>query len=920
MQSSCSEKIEDHEEDNDDNDVDDDNNVDDDEDNEDNGNNYDDNEDEDDDNDDDYENDDEDKEELSNNDDDLNQEEQLENAENQKISSEKISNNLRRLNVNFDDLSVVEEEEELKKYKERGVNEGNESICNSFVSEQTGTPLKCSYNHCTQHPFIFPNAGERFGHNTYSQVCNLTSTSPMDTPILDASCSDLETSFHDWPFKNSTVRWQRNVFIPAISISNQVPNSSISSAIRMSRSSDTRASISASNRIDNINTKTVANDSSNLISYEIGKVTEPLSQFESHLINTSQVSDPSLLHRRQYACRQPVMSFVTQSCDNSKTTMLPTAPTETISGNKWIIGANHIRNQVILTDSEDKKIEDEMAKDFKTKEAKKVVERNITDISPELPHIRPKHFFAPLPSKFKTSAFEKDAQHDETSTSVTKNFKRFSNNHKICPKAAIKYGPQFLNQSAAVHINETVPSDKRKSISSENLLTSENQNGSAYSSLQPLAKSISCEELNTYSGNSLFFEKMRYLKNELDNRQQVESNHFLNDPFSNAFKSHLNVTLKHPHASESSTPEIPSIPKLPSENYRFLSNSFLKNSGYTSSNYADFGPEQFNWFNESEDTLLELSTLNPDFEQREVPPSQHNNNKIKKYHKYQVTSFEDPNPHTLQILPVIPNEADTLHRLRKSNPLIINSTFTRNAPFVQGDATAHCAARGMQIYYDSVAKQLVPQKQTPNQNVYQQTSRNKKDSRPLDAPNLNECTSLLNQRRKKMIKIEKSSSSFEKKSVSPTIRGRRDRLKKQVSISSFDDPESPNSIEMGQTLRNSTFTASNSEVQEDKNESRSSSSGLDSSKKEQTRRVSLHFNSNKRPSLTSVKSIRSTNTDNLRTKHIPRKDNLCNTTTKFERERTNSISSREIGSAKGRKTSSSSESVPWCACWGNGCI
>lgn len=64
---------------------------------------------------------------------DFNQEEQLENAENQKISSEKMSSNMHRLHVEFDDLSVVDEEEELKRDKERKETtpekgQGNEAV------------------------------------------------------------------------------------------------------------------------------------------------------------------------------------------------------------------------------------------------------------------------------------------------------------------------------------------------------------------------------------------------------------------------------------------------------------------------------------------------------------------------------------------------------------------------------------------------------------------------------------------------------------------------------------------------------------------------------------------------------------------------------------------------------------------------
>ena len=124
-------------------------------------------------------------------------------------------------------------------------------------------------------------------------------------------------------------------------------------------------------------------------------------------------------------------------------------------------------------------------------------------------------------------------------------------------------------------------------------------------------------------------------------------------------------------------------------------------------------------------------------------------------------------------------------------------------------------------------------------------------------------------------------------------------------------PESPGKSTRKKPTRLS-ITTTTSEGQEDKNESRSSSSGQDSPKKEQMRRVSLYFNAKKRPSLTSMRTVRSGSLDIGREKESM----VLNS----ERERTNSVSSREIGSVKARKASTSSGNVPWCACWGNGCV
>lgn len=250
-----------------------------------------------------------------------------------------------------------------------------------------------------------------------------------------------------------------------------------------------------------------------------------------------------------------------------------------------------------------------------------------------------------------------------------------------------------------------------------------------------------------------------------------------------------------------------------------------------------------------------------------------------RYHEYQATSFEGPLPITLQIPSMMPIEMDY-----------------KNVPFLS--RRFYYPGEEMKFFYDSIPQKISAHTQTLDEDIPLECTRSKKDLRIKNESQPKE--SALNRSRKKTTKKE----NFERK---PTVdRKKRDILKKQVSISSCEESESQNAI-----------AGTNFEIRENKHESRSSSSDVDSQKKEQTHRVSIYFNSKKRPSLTSMKSTR--NMDNSRNKIIPQKDHSDGNTTNLG-EQVNSVNSKEIGNSKRRKTSTSSESVPWCACWGNGCI
>lgn len=267
------------------------------------------------------------------------------------------------------------------------------------------------------------------------------------------------------------------------------------------------------------------------------------------------------------------------------------------------------------------------------------------------------------------------------------------------------------------------------------------------------------------------------------------------------------------------------------------------------------------------------------FQNEEISAFNQNHHQLlndNEYHGYQATSFEGPFPITLQIPSMLPLDVDY-----------------KNIPFLP--RKFYYPSEEMKFFYDSQPQKVSIQTQTLDEDIADEYARMKKDLR-TKSESLGKDS---NRSRKK-------STKKEKKTI--VDRRKRDTLKNQVSISSCEETESQNAIISGTNFDNN---------RDNKQESRSSSSDIDSQRKEQTHRVSIYFNSKKRPSLTSMKSTR--NMENSRSKIIPQKDHSDGNAINLG-ETTNSVNSKEIGNNKRRKTSTSSENVPWCACWGNGCI
>ena len=728
----------------------------------------------------------EDQEEIKKNDSDVNQEERLENVENQKISSEKLNNNLRRLQVDFDGLSVVDEEEELKTDKD------------SLDLDPKSALLKIKHNYYAECPFSFRTVSDKSSVPACLHICNTICASRLNAPDLSSISPEFKNIYQDQG-KNPVIGWQSNLLVPGIN--DQVPSSSIPCT----------------------DTRSLANENNNFTGFEITKEPpESLAQFKTHLDGDNYSINPSLLNKKNLIHKQ----------------------------------------RVTFTDLEDKKQGDTLS-DLKTIEKEKL-KRSITETISRSLTARPKHFFAPLPSKIKT----------------------------------------ISNKGAAdVYLSGAVPFDRRQFFSPKQLVTGENPSNSK----QRLVKSISCQDFSYNTQNSLSAKKIKSINSD-SSIQHTKSDDNLSDS-QKPFKSQLSVTLRYPRTGQSSSQEILEIPNVPSNKYNFFSNSFLKSSGYTCSLGQNFiyatshniQPNDLNGTETPKNVLFGVPKFN-----------QLADNEVR-HHEYQVTSFEGPNPLTLQIPPLAPINLDALRRLRATSPLLTNPVLCQNVPFEPVGSAICCPGQGMKLYYNSDPGKLSAQTEIPKED---ESQKDKKDTTTADELKSKESTP--DYHGKKYIKKEKSFSISEERPLSPTTLKKRDKLKKQIYLPSCDEPESPNSTKTGHKPRKSTFTATSLEVPEDKNESRSSSSGLDSPRKEQIRCTSVSFNKKKRPSTSSVTSLRTRNRDNSKERRFSRRDNL--ESTNCERERTNSVSSREINGVKERKISTSSDSVPWCACWGNGCV
>ncbi|XP_076163541.1 uncharacterized protein LOC143144723 isoform X2 [Ptiloglossa arizonensis] len=800
---------------------------------------------------------------------DFNKSEQLENAENQKISSEKMTNSLHRLHVDFDDLSVVDEEEELKKDKEKGSSEDGQQ------PKEGKSPLPIlKPRHLHENIPFYPGTYEApaLSGSTYYADCpfkfpsTLNLMLPTDATDMASSCSKLNTdSLHPIPSLTALnmdqlneqmlhappIGWQNNILVPQKQMTTYgAPEAVIPSSMQMFNGIHQEQRFAAT----------------------MGGFT----------------NNPNLLPKRNIALKQ--------QCNlvNAAPFGEPDPNSEKlIVENGW---GFHVDQMKIKS-----------AKEQNSNDSKKSTEENIEFGGSE----KPKHFFAPLPSKLKKRTEELSPTVFETANS--------SSSSKT--ESTVVSKNQFVYQkgSADVYVNGAVPyegsvqrnmADQKTFLSTDNLLITEDRPNVG----NQLTKSMSCQDLSSESQAASI--------SHVDGKQQMltqSDNTLDNITDSKPFKSYLNVTLKRPHVKETVSPNnTPEIPKLPSIDYRIFKNPFLRTFDSTC-NYVDknnvtrplsvqINDDSLCYYS----TQPEVSTLQrgvqmeryrpayPEPSRLLIPSNQLVNGKLMSpvnKHEIQVTSFEKPSPHTL-VGPSTPYKLSTLQRLN-TNPYLQSQNLYQNAPFVPRGGLY--SQRGM-MYYDNLALKVPVQTQTSiDGDSYHE------DEQALSHEESNPTTPS-DQRRKKTIRKEQSAITKEHKPLSSaSLR----LLKKQTSTTSTEVLESPRKVVRKRPRRLSITTTTTSEGQEDKHESRSSSSGQDSPKKDQMRRMSLYFNAKKRPSLASLRTVRSGSLDISK-----EKDGIMN----LDRERTNSISSRDTPGVKLRKASTSSSNVPWCACWGNGCI
>ncbi|XP_006617013.1 uncharacterized protein LOC102676470 isoform X2 [Apis dorsata] len=803
--------------------------------------------------------------------------EQLENAENQKISTEKMASSaLHRLHVDFDDLSVVDEEEEPKRDKKEISSEDNSqfkeeksslSILKSrqlhenvpfYPGAYQSSTCLSSPAYYTECPFKFPSTLNLMMSTEPASMLT-TPCSPINAdPIIpiDPLLSSVSLGgpsvdqINDQILHAPPAGWQSNVMIPETQVAT------------FGTTDDNLTSVQTFAGIRQDQTK-------------------PVGQMISGFALPT-------FHRRKIDG-----SMITNNTINPNVTESTRENMENVVENGWSTNGN-------LKDSLDQ------------------AKRRKKEESPMSGSEKPKHFFAPLPSKVKK-------QNDESSPTISYlGTGNSSSSDKTGSTIILKN--QLMKGSLDVYVNGAVPyednflnnkGEQRTFLSTDNLLI-ENAKSSTGNQL---TKSMSWQDLSTKS--------QPVSANQTEGKQQMtrSDNTLDNISDSKPYKSYLNVTLKPPRAEEvpaaleqAASPDTPEIPKLPTIDYRLFKNPFLRSfeaaAGYMNQNnitrplsvqvnddnlcyYPTPHPETSTF--KKGMTLFGDKYRQTDQNRLLIPTNQLVNGKLMSpvsKHQIQVTSFERPSPHTL-IGPSTPYEFNAGRRLNP-NPYLHGQNIYQNVSYFSRGCSMYPQREMM--YYDNLALKVAAQTQTSidgDSHHEDEHALSHEESAP-STPN--------GQRRRRMIRKEKGNVGKEQ-TLSPTA---QKRLKKQGSITSSEVPESPGKMTARKkTRRLSITTTTTSEGQEDKNESRSSSSGQDSPKKEQLRRVSLYFNAKKRPSLTSMRTVRSGSLD------MGREKEALNS----ERERTNSVSSREIGNeAKTRKASTSSGNVPWCACWGNGCI
>lgn len=336
-----------------------------------------------------------------------------------------------------------------------------------------------------------------------------------------------------------------------------------------------------------------------------------------------------------------------------------------------------------------------------------------------------------------------------------------------------------------------------------------------------------------------------------------------------SFRSKLNITLQSP--LKSASPSTPEVPQLPSFDSKLFSNQYHQHF------------EQYrNYMAQAMKQPLKVQIPEPsgfcpgfygfipmpsksagkssEFEQYQAMLL---NGKIKSPKDIQVTSFETPSPRTLQVPPMSPYDLNVLYSkipgMKSDTPDLFHSL-----PLLTKDGKVVCPnSAGLKVHCEACLKKAPVQ-----------TPEDESDKKKLRKKISSEGTS--------------SSSSCQKK-----------KLKQQVSITSSDVPETP--------------TDGGVKRVEDK-ESRSSSSGGESPRKE-PKKINIYVNPKKRPSVSSTRTNKSLSLDVGSDKHGTGLDVVDSTISKDKNGKNGKEKKRE------RRNSSSSETaVPWCACWGNGCI
>ncbi|XP_012287596.1 uncharacterized protein LOC105703647 isoform X2 [Orussus abietinus] len=950
-----------------------------------------------DDDDDDEEEEDGEEEDLSEDEDDQedeevaeeNRDERLENAENLKISTEKMSGGVHRLHVEFDDLSVVDEEEELKKEKDRkesctreneakpgGPKTDVKSGYRYFGFETLQGPLQSPlqgalqgssrYQEC---PFVFPSPGDPNYPKVHPDTATLLMTpcstlaGSQLTPIPSVDSSGLGSlspifgsnepilGYSQIPICTPPVGWQSALTsdIPGsgvdLEVGTRVPVTGTNGSSFTNGSNCTSGSIPGRPKRSPAGSggspcfwqaRTLSGSDETPISWTNGTTGTNVIKSGSPKTQTQESGSNPFFGNDS---TQDITGSLSRSCCHGTLQQRRNLSLRCLGNGHYSTPRD--KGEVLSKDFWDldgaSGLENGGARNGMTEKDPEEVGRDSRD--------RPRHFFAPLPSKTKRHSQDDRSPEDLQGTAF--NTGTSSSSDRTTSTVVSRTHHQEEKGPADVFVDGGVSAeedpfrvDQKTFLSTENLRVDDVRDISRQGSNNTLVKSLSCQDLvseqqmlKTINGESQMMTKS-------DNT--LDSLSILAKPF----RSQLHVTLKRPNRSPPS-PETPEIPSLPRIDYRLFSNPFLRSFDKSCEKCLAFGcpvtrplTVQVNGsFDRSADrgypSPLRNSSGTPgsDFcpgrfdasdpgslaardqgDQRTLvqknPPA------------FQVTSFEGPCPQNL----VSPCDQDTLRGLSASSLFAQNRRLYQNLPFVPRAAgfAPIASPQGLpttvtnRIYFEGPGTKVPAQTQTSLE-VDPQVE--KESSKPGEAETPSVPSSPVTLRRRKTSRKDRSGSAKDKRPLSPAAQRRRERLRKQSSVNSTDatDEQTPKPS-LRTTLRprkmSATTTTTTSEVQE-KNESRSSSSGQDSPRKEQNRRVSLYFGSKKRPSLTSTRTLRSASLDSPKTKYLLRGDTQEVTSTNSE-ERTNSISSREV--SKERKMSTGSGKVPWCACWGNGCI